>query len=670
MKVHVNYDDARWKDCKVNFESVANIAAGPIGEEAEVSITLTNDAKIQKLNKQYRGFDKPTNVLSFETEDDILWGDIYISYDTVMAEAKNDGKTFEDHVVHMVVHGVLHLMGMDHIDDDEATEMEKTEIVLLRYMGVANPYRNDNVKSTQITELRHEVITNFGENKKMKKKNGLWKYVSYFLLGGVAALGFAPFNIWIATLIGIGGAYYLTIKDERAGFWKSMLQVFPFAGAYGLAMFWWVTSSIFVVPELAAQFAIWTVPALVGLALGGGIIFGIPFAIIRCIRTNPAHRPFLFAAIWTLVLWMREWIFTGFPWNPIANITMPMPVLSNSMSLWGALGLTFVIIGLITSVVEIIRDRRAKNVFIPGVIFSLLLIVGGFMGYKNIAKSGFVNNENTPMIKIIQPATSQEDKATHSQEQAIMNAENNINNIIRLSKNGMVPDLIVLPETTYPYLVTGNTISFVKNLGAPTVVGATSYRHGKFYNSLAVVDKDGNITDIYNKSHLVPFGEYSPLGGLMPSPGNLTPGDGPTVMHIKLASGDVYFAPAVCYEVIFTDSLIPKNGTPKLVVNITNDTWFGKTPGTYQHLDMVRRYAIESGLPIVRSNYSGISAFVASDGAVISQTPIGVPGYLDGTVGGDHDTVYRYIGRDGWMIIILLFAAVAVICIPGSRRKD
>ena len=104
--------------------------------------------------------------------------------------------------------------------------------------------------------------------------------------------------------------------------------------------------------------------------------------------------------------------------------------------------------------------------------------------------------------------------------------------------------------------------------------------------------------------------------------------------------------------------------------NITNDTWFGKTPGTYQHLDMVRRYAIESGLPIIRANYSGISAFVLSDGEILALLPIGQTGVLDGTVWGAHNTIYRNIGRDWMMIIILLIACIGVICMNVPQTKD
>ena len=103
-------------------------------------------------------------------------------------------------------------------------------------------------------------------------------------------------------------------------------------------------------------------------------------------------------------------------------------------------------------------------------------------------------------------------------------------------------------------------------------------------------------------------------------------------------------------------------------MNITNDNWFGTTPGTYQHLDMVRRYAIESGLPVVRANYSGISAFVGADGDVIAQMDVGAVGAIDGLVWGAHKTPYRYIGRDGMMIIILVFACICATYFDKKYR--
>jgi apolipoprotein N-acyltransferase len=234
--------------------------------------------------------------------------------------------------------------------------------------------------------------------------------------------------------------------------------------------------------------------------------------------------------------------------------------------------------------------------------------------------------------------------------------------------------LLVFPETSYPYIVAqgaGGEIPMVKELGIPAIIGAMSFEPAasgagrpKFYNSMLAVGADGKIQKIYSKSHLVPFGEYRPFGDIIPTPGQLSPGSGAETIELAGLS----FAPAICYEIIFSDSLVPRGAEPRMIINITNDTWFGKTPGTYQHLDLARRQAIETGLPVVRVNYSGVSAFIAADGKIISQLPVGEAGVLDSSVSAGYETLYRRIGRDWSFVLIMIFSAAA-ISILGRRRK-
>ena len=354
MKVYVNYDDARWRKYKIDFERIANAAALRCSPDAEVSIILTNDKNIHKLNREYRGIDRPTNVLSFELGDDILLGDIYISFDTVQREAADEKISIAEHTAHMVVHGVLHLQGYDHIKNRDAKKMEKAEVEILKTLGIKNPYVQDLGVCSDFSCCPGSKIYSFFKRIKFKP-NGFGQYLIMAVLGGVAALGFAPTHLWWATLIAIAFAYAIVVRNiSGAGVFKVFLRVFPFSALYSIAMFWWVVNSIFVVPELAEQFAVWTIPAIIGIGILGGIIFSIPFVSISCIRTKPACRAILFAAVWTFVLWLREWLLTGFPWNPLANILMPFPILANSMALWGALGTTFVLVGLIAIIVELI----------------------------------------------------------------------------------------------------------------------------------------------------------------------------------------------------------------------------------------------------------------------------------------------------------------------------
>ena len=669
MKVYVNYDDKRWKKYSVDFEKIAS-AAGPKRSDAEVSITLTDDAEIHKLNKEYRGIDKPTNVLSFELGDDILLGDIYISLDTVKREADAAGISVAEHTAHMVVHGMLHLQGYDHIRNDEAEIMESREIAIMKKLGYKNPYL-DEEKIVCANGSCCPCARTISFLKKIKiRENSFWQYALYALFGCVAAFGFAPFYAWWATLIGIGGAYWLTTRRvNHGGVLREMLRVAPFGAMYSIAMFWWTLHSIYVVPELAKQFAVWTIPGLVGLGIAGVLIFTIPF--VAMFRARGAGRPFMFAGIWTLVLWLREWVFTGFPWNPVANITMPCPIISNSMAVWGALGLTFVIIGLIATTVELLRNIKSWRNWVVFLLFVIIALCGGFSGIHNISVSS-KDMGTGAMIRIVQPAQSQSEKMIYSREGALKRAEENLIKLFQMAADEGEPDLVVFPETSYPYtIIDSDDMPLATALKTNVIIGATSVSDGQPYNSLIVAGPDGNINNIYSKSHLVPFGEYRPLG-FMPAPIDLASGTGAELISINMENADFVFAPAVCYEIIFSDSLVPNNTElrPNAIINITNDTWFGNTPGTYQHLDMVRRYAIESGLPVIRANYSGISAFVLSDGEIVASLPIGQSGILDGTIWGAHDTIYRAIGRDGWMIIILILSCIGAICMNAPQKKD
>ena len=650
MKVFVDVHDKRWKKYKIDFEKIAYTAVPAVYKDSEVSVVLVDDEEIRAINKQYRNLDKPTNVLSFELGDDILLGDIYISLDTVVREAKELNISVHDHVAHMLVHGVLHLLGFDHITDEEAAVMELKETKILKKMGIKNPYAQSVGCVGGSCCPGSKTIAWF---KRLKiKENGLLQYLLYGVFGGVAALGFAPFYQWWWTLIGVGGAYWLTVKNNNiGGFWKSFLRVFPFGAVYALAMFWWVLHSIYVAPEIAVQYAIWTVPGVIGLLFAGGFIFSWPFVIVAYKKANSAARIWLFACSWVLVLWLREWLFTGFPWNPIANILMPFPVLANSMSVWGALGLSFIIVGIIASVVELLRNKKKKSVLIVLFIFLCSAVYGVFAGVYNMNLADEGAGTPTTILRLVQPASSQSQKATHNRAEALQRAEYNLKKLIDLAMLPGEYDVVVMPETAYPFVVVEtDEIKMASFLKKPIIFGANSFGDGGMFNSMVISAENGRIEKIYSKSHLVPFGEYRPLG-VLPAPVNLKQGNGPDLIGVD----GFVFAPAICYEIIFSDSLVPDNsGEVHAIVNITNDNWFGNTPGTYQHLDMVRRYAIESGLPIVRANYSGISAFVASDGAIISSLPVGEVGVLDGFVWGAHNTIYRTIGLNMWMIIILI----------------
>lgn len=675
MRVYVNYENKTWKKYDIDFEKIASAAVLDADKDAEVSVTLVNDKKIRRLNKQYRGVDKPTNVLSFELGDDLLLGDIFISLDTVVKEAHAACISVEEHTAHMIVHGMLHLHGYDHLNDKDAIIMEQKEIKILKQLGYKNPYEESNNDYPQCTEESCCPGRWITKLKSIKiRQNSFWQYFLASVFGIICSFGFAPFNLWMLSLFAIGGMYYLiTRKTGNISFMKSWFVAFPFGAFYGMSMFWWVFHSVYVVPELTDKFAIWVIPGLLGIGLICGFILSLPFAVIRYISSKPANRAILFAVSWTLVLWLREWFLTGFPWNPISNITMSMPMVINSIALWGSLGLSFVIVGLIASFIELLRYRKSKSCIVVFVVYAVLFLIGCIYGLHNMHKSQPNNMENIPMIRIIQPAKSAEYKRLRVEHSIREVVQKRYQDLIDWAKEDRTvePDIIVYPETVYPYWVAEPEFPLSRILNTNVIMGVLTYNAGKKYNSMVIADKTGEIQHLYNKAHLVPFGEYRPFGDIIPTPGQLSPGSqAKKIMSINTKYGDFKVAPAICYEIIFSDSLVPRGGTPDAVVNITNDTWFGQTPGVYQHLDMVRRYAIESGLPVIRANYSGISAFVMPDGNVESMLYVGQTGHLDGFVWGAHNTVYRILGRDMWVIIILLFSIIVLKSISVFQKKD
>jgi probable rRNA maturation factor len=139
MKPTIHLQDARWKKTLHPYCKTIGSIVAAVNAKGEISIVLADDDFVQNLNKQYRGKNKPTNVLSFPNEDEPL-GDVILAFETVAREAEEQGKTFRDHAAHLIVHGILHLMGYDHEDEGEADKMEAREAKILKKLGIANPY--------------------------------------------------------------------------------------------------------------------------------------------------------------------------------------------------------------------------------------------------------------------------------------------------------------------------------------------------------------------------------------------------------------------------------------------------------------------------------------------------------------------------------------------------
>lgn len=188
---------------------------------------------------------------------------------------------------------------------------------------------------------------------------------------------------------------------------------------------------------------------------------------------------------------------------------------------------------------------------------------------------------------------------------------------------------------------------------------APNTRITRAYNSVYVIDHEGSILSVYDKVHLVPFGEFLPFQnfleriGLMQLTkvqGGFIPGDRRRSLSIP---GAPRMLPLVCYEIIFPGAAVPRADRPGWLVNLTNDGWFGRTAGPYQHLQQARVRAIEEGLPVVRAANTGISAVIDPLGRMLNWLPLGSEGVLDARLPEPiGETVFSRVG-DGPVAVVI-----------------
>jgi apolipoprotein N-acyltransferase len=244
---------------------------------------------------------------------------------------------------------------------------------------------------------------------------------------------------------------------------------------------------------------------------------------------------------------------------------------------------------------------------------------------------------------------------------------------------GRGPDVVVWPETALPYSLDGASDILaeidVAARGRPVMLGAVRREDLRIFNSLVVTAAGGSVAQIYDKHHLTPFGEYMPLGdlfawfginGLAASEGAaFSAGSGPELLSVH---GAGHVLPLICYEAIFPGNLRTEE-RPDWIVHVTNDAWFGKIAGPYQHLAQARMRAVEQGLPVVRAANTGISAVIDPKGRIVSALPLGVEGHFDEAIPAALPaTLYARTGD--WPALASIAVLAAVLLLGSGRKSD
>ncbi|WP_300516838.1 apolipoprotein N-acyltransferase [Aliiroseovarius sp.] len=480
------------------------------------------------------------------------------------------------------------------------------------------------------------------------------------LAGAGAALGQAPFGLWPATVLGLALGAWLV---RRAGTW-------PVAAGRGWALgagFFAVTLIWIVQPFLVdpwrhgwmAPFAILLMAG--GLALFWGAASGLAWRVDR--QALPLAWP-IFMGLAEL---LRGRLFTGFPWGEPGGIWIDTP-LAQGAAYVGAAGLTFLTFVLVAALTT---GRLAAGLALSGL--ALAWLAGGM-------RAGPVG-ETDVRLRLVQPNAAQHLKWDPEYAPRFVARQLELS----AAPADRPPDLVIWPETALPYLLR-NAEPVLRQAAAaaqaPVVLGIQRAEAGRYYNSMAVIDAGGNLKDVYDKAHLVPFGEYIPGGNLLAQIGitafasqrgyGYSPGPGARVLDLGAAGKAL---PLICYEAIFARDLRAAPERAGWVLQITNDAWFGTFSGPQQHLAQARMRAIEMGLPVVRAANTGISAVIDPLGRVTSSLGLGQQGYLDATLPRAlPETVFARFGNLALVVMLaggglgLLARRRRIAVDAGSRR--
>jgi apolipoprotein N-acyltransferase len=500
-----------------------------------------------------------------------------------------------------------------------------------------------------------------------------------FVAGAVSALALAPIDFWPVLFVTFSVLVWLT-DGAAAGRWGGILAAAAtgwwFGFGYFLAGLYWVGYAFLVDAKTFG----WLLPiAVVALPAGMALYTAFGVALARAMWTRGPSRILALAVGLTMSEWLRGHLFSGFPWNAFGYALTGPLVLAQTASLVGLWGLTFLAVTIFATPATLADDRvdtaRPWLPFATGVAMLGVLAVFGAIRLSATPTS-FVEGVH---LRLMQPNLPQDDKFNYSAKQEVMKRYIALSDRATGPQSTGVSDVthLIWPESAFPFFLTREAdamaqIAALLPQGTVLITGAVRPADGdarthRAYNSIYVIDHDGSILSIYDKVHLVPFGEYLPFQDLLERiglmqltkvPGGFLAGDRHRAYPIP---GAPRFLPLLCYEIIFPGEVVPPGERPGWLLNLTNDGWFGISSGPYQHFRQARVRAIEQGLPLVRAANTGISAVVDPAGRVIKSLPLGTDGILDSPLPRPIDpTVYLRTG-DGLVGVVVALAFVVVM---------
>jgi apolipoprotein N-acyltransferase len=449
-----------------------------------------------------------------------------------------------------------------------------------------------------------------------------------------------------------------------------------------LGTIWWVINTMTTYGRMPLPLSLVALILLCGVLAGytAGFAWLLSAGRYR-LRLSRGILPLVAAGAWTALEFLRTYLFSGFPWVLLGYSQYQQPTIRLLASAVGVYGISALLVLVNGTVADVLgrawrppdQERRWRGTLLPVGLASLAL--AGTVGY---AWGIWRDPAGGPTVRVglLQGNIDQSLKWDRSYQTATLDIYE------RLARRAAVdrPALIVWPETALPFFLRrepelGVRVQrFIAEAGVPTLTGSPDLgEDGLLYNAAFFLGGDGEIRGRYSKRHLVPFGEYVPLqtiffflDKLVVGIGDFGRGRAATVFSLD----GLRFSVMICYEVIFPGEVRDfVKGGAALLVNITNDAWFGRSGAPYQHLAMAAMRAVEHGTYLVRAANTGVSAVIAPSGDILAQTEIFTEAVLLGTIRPrERETIYtRYGDVLGW--ICLVFLGAYCLALWRSRRK-
>ena len=506
--------------------------------------------------------------------------------------------------------------------------------------------------------------------------------------GGAASFAQAPYDFFFIGFLSFPVLVWLldgAAGDGAQGALRRLVPSFAVGWWFGFGYFdgglWWIGNAMLVDIRAYA----WALPiAVLALPAAMALFYGLATAAARLFWNEGLGRIAALAACFALAEWLRSFVLTGFPWNAVGYAAMPIPMLMQSVSVVGMVGMNA--LAVFVFALPACFGTRGRG----GVAILLLVCLAaahaGF-GYYRLSVP-FEATGEPYRVRIVQPSIAQSEKWDRARRDEIFATYLDLTRRPPDAGAGK-PQLILWPETSIPFLLADrrDALSALADVvdddrsllaGAGRREGEVSDPEARYYNSIVAIDSAGEQVGATDKIHLVPLGEFVPfedwlarigITKLVQLPGGFSAGTSRAPMEL---AGGVRGLGYICYEIIFPGIADHAAEQADVLVNVTNDGWFGNSPGPYQHFRQAQLRAVEAGLPLLRAANNGLSGAIDARGQVIDALRLDGVGVLDVAVPLARAPRALPVapGTAGWIVVALLGAIALAARARSARRVD